>query len=67
MGRSSEHHTGVSNQNHPEEKERQEGKVFSVLFSQNIPPSPSPRVQKKTPEGWNGEGGGRGDQDGEHM
>ena len=48
-----------------------------MLFSRNIPPSPSPTeckslfcsglVHWEDPEGSGGEGGGRGDRDGEHM
>ena len=50
--------------------------LVSMLFFLNIPPSPSPTdawdkcsgvVHWEDPEGWDGEGGGRGDWDREHM
>ena len=39
----------------------------SMPFSQIFPPSPSLTESIRDPEGWNGEGGGRRVQDGEHM
>ena len=54
----------------PEEEEKKKGyeKIFEEIIVENFPNMEKEIVsQVQEAQGWDGEGGGRGDQDGEHM